>query len=250
MSVYVIRNDFVMQVQGTCSFEYDKMYLLMKTRQEKIYSILQELALKMGAKDFAFGVEIPKDKSHGDLASNIALALFANVKFQMSNFKSPMELAQEIVKRLTTDYSLLTTDFEEIKVAAPGFINFFFSKKYLSSQVQEIISQDSNYGNSKIGKGRKASVEFVSANPTGPLHIGNARGGPLGDTIANVLSKAGYEVTREYLHNDVGGQVTKLGATMFFELNPDKTPKEELMYQGTYIKELADKVDKIDRKNS
>src|SRR3989344_5880121 len=223
----------------------------MKNRQEKIYSILKELALEMGAKDFTFAVEVPKDKSHGDLASNIALAIFSDIKNKKLNIKNPLELAEEIVSILNTGYLIHDTDFDKIEIASPGFINFYFSQRFLSSQVQSIISLGSNYGSSEIGKGlpagrqgKKASVEFVSANPTGPLHIGNARGGPLGDSLANVLSKAGYEVTREYLHNDVGGQVTKLGEAIYYTLNPDKKPEEEIQYKGDYIKELSEKIQK------
>ncbi|PIR79825.1 MAG: arginine--tRNA ligase, partial [Candidatus Levybacteria bacterium CG10_big_fil_rev_8_21_14_0_10_35_13] len=291
-----------MQVEGTCSFEYDKMNLQMKNRQEKIYSILKEIALEMGAKDVPFSVEIPKDKSHGDLASNIALVLYKNFSRGPAahhphptsshplralddghpfaspldsgssesglppahftpRFKNPMELAQEILNILNTKYLIHDTDFDKIEIAAPGFINFYFSQKFLASQVNEIINQNSKYGQSDIGKalpahlakamakragrqGKKASVEFVSANPTGPLHIGNARGGPLGDAIANVLSKAGYGVTREYLHNDVGGQVTKLGEAIYYTLNPDKKTEEEIQYQGDYIGELATQIEK------
>ena len=235
-----------MQVQGTCSFEYDKMNLDMENMTEKIYSILEKVALEMGAAGIEFKVERPKESSHGDFSSNIALNLFANSRLKIKDlgFKSPKELAEKIVSVLNSKFLNLNSDFEKVEIAGPGFINFYLSKKYLQNQVQTIIQQSSAYGSSDMGKGKKASVEFVSANPTGPLHIGNARGGPLGDTIANVLEKVGYKVIREYLHNDVGGQVDRLGEAIYFTLHPDqKSENYEMQYQGEYIKELAEEVE-------
>jgi arginyl-tRNA synthetase len=250
----------------------------MEDPKVKIQSLLEKIAADFGVQSANFLVEKPKDSSHGDFSSNIALALFnsqgqlhvtngaevdtkifslpaqdskkPNLKAEDSNESSenfvfpravnPLELAQEIVKILNTKYKILDTDFDKVEIAAPGFINFYLSPEYLQSQVQSIIKQGDDYGSSTLGKGKKASVEFVSANPTGPLHIGNARGGPLGDTIANVFSKVGYEVTREYLHNDVGGQIERLGEAIYFTIHPDqKAADYEVQYQGGYIKELA-----------
>ena len=150
--------------------------------------------------------------------------------------KNPLEVAKEIVEKIG-DSAL---DFDKIEAVAPGFINFYFSQKYLQDQVQSIIEEGDSYGSLNLGKGKKVSVEFVSANPTGPLHIGNARGGPLGDSLANVFAKAGYQVVREYWHNDVGGQVDRLGETIYFILHPDQKPAEyEMQYLGEYVKELA-----------
>ena len=215
-----------------CSFECDRMKKSMQNPKEKIYSILTKLASDLGVNDLAFKVEIPKDKNNGDLSSNIALILAKTLK------KNPMELAQALVSKLP-EMDII----EKAKAATPGFINFYFSKEFLAKELKNIIDKDSVYGSLNIGKGKKASVEFVSANPTGPLHIGNARGGPLGDTIANVLIKVGYEVTREYLHNDVGGQVERLGEAIYFQIHPDqKSETYEVQYQGEYIKELANQV--------
>ena len=204
-----------------------------------------KIALKeLGVEDFEPVLERPKDTSHGDYSTNVAMVAFARIKNQESRIKNPLELAQEIVSLLNTKYKISDT-FDRVEAVAPGFINFYLSNKYLQSQVQDIIKQGDDYGSSILGKGKKASVEFVSANPTGPLHIGNAVGGPLGDTIANVLQKSGYSVKREYLHNDVGGQVLKLGEAIYFELNPDKKiVDDEVQYQGEYVKELAQKVSK------
>jgi len=201
---------------------------------EKLYSILQQLASEMGENDLEFKVEMPKEKSHGDLSTNLALVLAKKLN------KNPMEIAEDIVSKLITDESFIS----DIQIAAPGFINFYYSHKFLEDNLRKILDLASDYGSLKLGEGKKASVEYVSANPTGPLHIGNARGGPIGDVLANVLFKAGYSVTREYLHNNVGGQITKLGESIYFSLNPDKLVENaEIQYQGEYIKELASLVE-------
>lgn len=200
---------------------------------KNLYSILENAAAKIGAERVQFKIERPKETSHGDLSTNLALVLAQSLK------KNPFEVAEDLVKKLGD-----LEEFEKIEAVKPGFINFYLSKKYLQDQVQIIIEEDTTYGSSELGKGKKASVEFVSANPTGPLHIGNARGGPLGDTIANVLEKVGFKVIREYLHNDVGGQVERLGEAIYYELHPDqKSDTYEVQYQGEYIKELAKEVE-------
>lgn len=204
----------------------------MENVSENLYSILEKIALEMGVSGVEFKVERPKDEQNGDFASNIALILSKELK------KNPYDLALEISKKIK-----ITDEFEKVEAVSAGFINFYLSKKYLQSQVKEIIKKDSFYGSSTLGKDKTASVEFVSANPTGPLHIGNARGGPLGDTIVNVLEKVGFKVTREYLHNDVGGQIQRLGEAIYFTLHPDQKEKDyEIGYKGEYVKELADKV--------
>jgi arginyl-tRNA synthetase len=200
----------------------------MEDPKAKIYSLLEKVAVGMGVQPSNFLVEKPKDSSHGDFSSNIAMSLAKELK------KNPLELAKEIAAKLESP------EFAKIEAVAPGFINFYLSPKFLQSQVQNIIEKGDDYGSSTLGKGKKVSVEFVSANPTGPLHIGNARGGPLGDALANVFAKAGYKVIREYLHNDVGGQIDRLGEAIYFTIHPDqKAADYEVQYQGEYIKELS-----------
>ena len=214
--------------------------------REEINKILKDALKELGVEDFEPQIERPKDSSNGDYSTNLALNLFTNSRFMIkdSGFKNPMELAEKIIYILNTKYKIQNTDFEKIVAVKPGFINFYLSNSYLQTQVGEIINKADNYGFSALGKGKKASVEYVSANPTGPLHIGNARGGPLGDVLANVLEKAGYEVTREYLHNNVGGQVARLGEAIYFTLHPDQRGEGyEIQYQGEYIKELAKMVE-------
>jgi arginyl-tRNA synthetase len=206
----------------------------MEDPKVKIYSILGKVAVNLGAGETVFSVEKPKVAGYGDFSANIALILSKPLK------KNPLELAREIVEKVNAQKLDI---FDKIEAVAPGFINFYLSPKYLQAQVQSIIEAGDTYGSLKLGEGKKASVEFVSANPTGPLHIGNARGGPLGDSIANVLAKAGYEVIREYWHNDVGGQIDRLGETLYFEIHPDQKPESyEAQYLGSYIKELAQTV--------
>ena len=214
--------------------------------RDGIKEVLKKALKDLGVEDFEPQIERPKDSSNGDYSTNLALNLFTNSRFMIkdSGFKNPMELAEKIIYILNTKYKIQNTDFEKIVAVKPGFINFYLSNSYLQTQVGEIINKADNYGLSALGQSKKASVEYVSANPTGPLHIGNARGGPLGDVLANVLEKAGYEVTREYLHNNVGGQVARLGEAIYFTLHPDQRGEGyEIQYQGEYIKELAKMVE-------
>lgn len=196
-------------------------------------------ALKKVSETLEVDVERPKNENFGDYTTNIALVLGKKLG------KSPTEVAEELAQKLLSEQ---ITSVEKVE-AVGGFINFWLSQDYLQNQVVEIIKLGSNYGSSDKFKGKRASVEFVSANPTGPLHIGNARGGPIGDILSNVLSKVGYKVTREYLHNDVGGQVQKLGQSIYYTLNPAQKPEEELAYQGEYIKDLAKEVRSLTKSN-
>lgn len=180
---------------------------------------------------FSLTLQTPKDSRFGDYTSNSALVLAKKLG------KNPMEVAREIVEKIGK-----VEGVEKIEVVAPGFINFWLSKEVLQEEVAEIVKLGKNYGSSQIGKGKKARVEFVSANPTGPLHFGNARGGPIGDSIANVLKFCGFEVLREYIDNDRGNQVLELGKTIAARAGLIKVREEELTYKGEYINELATKV--------
>ena len=207
--------------------------------KDELIKSLKKALKDLGVEELEPQIERPKDTLHGDFSTNIALILFPRLKKDKSEIKSPLELAQEIASALNTKYKMSDT-FSKVEAVAPGFINFYLSNEYLQNQIQNIILKGDSFGRSEVNKGKKASVEFVSANPTGPLHIGNAVGGPLGDVLANVLAKTGYQVTREYLHNNVGGQVERLGETIYFELHPDQKPENyEVQYQGEYVKALA-----------
>ncbi len=149
-------------------------------------------------------IEIPREKGHGDFSTNIAMQITKVAK------KAPRQIAETIIKNM----DLSNTYIVEVACAGPGFINFTLDTKYLYDAVRIIKEEKEQYGRINIGNGKKVMVEFVSANPTGPLHMGNARGGALGDCIASVLDAAGYDVTREFLINDAGNQIEKFGISL------------------------------------
>lgn len=177
-----------------------------QVRQEIAQGIMQAKA--DGRFDFeelpAFIVEVPKDKSHGDFATNAAMLLTKQAKMK------PRDIAQAIVDSLNKESKLI----EKVEIAGPGFINFYLSQNWLYEILPMVEAQDTQYGFVDIGKGEKVQVEFVSANPTGLLHMGNARGGALGDSLANLLKMAGYDVTKEFYINDAGNQIVNLGLSL------------------------------------
>ncbi|MEK3732695.1 arginine--tRNA ligase [Paenibacillus sp. FSL M8-0334] len=145
-------------------------------------------------------LEVPKDKAHGDLATNLAMQLTRIAK------KNPRQIAEAIVEHLDKEKASI----EKADIAGPGFINFTLDKSYLYPVVELVQQQGADYGRVDLGKGQRVQVEFVSANPTGSLHLGHARGAAVGDALCNLLDYAGYEVTREYYINDAGNQVMNL----------------------------------------
>jgi arginyl-tRNA synthetase len=177
-------------------------------------------------------VEPTKDPSHGDYASNIAMALAARAK------KNPRQIAEILAKEIKASGQFL----EKIDIAGPGFMNFFVRENIWTGLLEEIEEQDHLFGSLHLGKGKKVQVEFVSANPTGPLHIGHARGAAVGDVIANILEISGYRVFREYYINDAGNQMNNLGKSVwlrYLELLGKKVDFPENCYQGDYIIGLA-----------
>ncbi len=149
-------------------------------------------------------IEVPKDAGHGDFSTNIAMQGAKVAK------KPPRQVAEIIINSM----DLSNTYIERVETAGPGFINFFLNNDWLYDALKDIQTKREDYGRIDLGKGQRVMVEFVSANPTGPLHMGNARGGALGDCIASVLEKAGYDVTREYYINDAGNQIEKFGISL------------------------------------
>lgn len=148
-------------------------------------------------------IEEPNEKSHGDYSTNIAMILAGKEKSPPAG--GPREIAKKLVEKIEKNKM-----FSKVEIAGPGFINFFITPEYLQKEVKKILKEEKEYGNSKVGKSQKVNVEFISANPTGPLTLGNGRGGFGGDVLSNVLKKAGYEVTREFYINDRGKQVKDL----------------------------------------
>lgn len=148
----------------------------------------------------AIVLEVPKDKAHGDIATNAAMQLTRIAK------RNPRQIAEAIVEHLDTSRASI----EKAEIAGPGFINFTLSKSYLYPVIALVAEQGEGYGRVDIGQGKKVEVEFVSANPTGSLHLGHARGAAVGDALCNLLDYAGYQVTREYYINDAGNQIANL----------------------------------------
>ncbi len=159
-----------------------------------------------------FAIEIPADRSHGDFAANAALVSAKAFR------AAPRAIAEEICRRTGE----VGGYFDRQEIAGPGFINFFLSDKWFAETVHSVISEGESYGRTDLGAGRRVLLEFVSANPTGPMHIGNARGGAIGDCLASVLDAAGYNVCREFYVNDAGNQVDKFGRSLelrYLQLN-------------------------------
>jgi arginyl-tRNA synthetase len=166
-------------------------------------------------------LETPKDKAHGDYATNMAMQLARVAK------KAPKMIAEEIINH----FDRSKASIEKMEIAGPGFINFYMNNSYLTDLIPTILKDGSEYGRSDSGKGLKIQVEFVSANPTGDLHLGHARGAAVGDSLCNVLDKAGYQVSREYYINDAGNQIHKLALSLearyFQALGQDKEMPED-----------------------
>ena len=179
-------------------------------------------------------IEIPKDVTHGDYASSFAMAGAKALR------KAPRQIAEVIVSHL----DLAGTFFDKVEIAGPGFLNFTLGSKWYGGVLADIQAEGETYGAVDEGRGERVMVEFVSANPTGPMHIGNARGGVLGDALAAVLERAGYDVWREFYVNDAGNQIHKFAMSidaryLQLVLGEENVPFPEDGYHGDDIKELA-----------
>ncbi|MBW2038268.1 MAG: arginine--tRNA ligase [Deltaproteobacteria bacterium] len=180
-------------------------------------------------------LEYPKEERHGDYATNIAMVIASREK------KPPREVAEIIVKRIEDEAGII----ERVEVAGPGFINFFLKEDYWRHFLREADRQGERYGEGELGIGQRVLVEFLSANPTGPLHIGHGRIAAFGDALANILEKVGYEVEREYYVNDIGTQMELLGRSVYLRYLQEwgkevKFPADG--YQGEYVREIARQV--------
>lgn len=177
-------------------------------------------------------LETPREKSHGDLATTLALALAKRES------KPPQKVAEIIIGNIRDEAGII----EKTEIAGPGFINFFFKQDRWKQTLFDIDSEGERYGLKDIGRGEKVLVEFVSANPTGPLHAGHGRGAAVGDALANLLSAAGYSVTREFYVNDAGRQVRLLALSVYSRYQQafgNNVPFPEDGYHGSYIEEVA-----------
>jgi len=203
-----------------------------KELKKSIEKAIKELQKKEVFPDF----QIPKIKIesgerktekeiHGDYSSSIALVITKLTK------KDPLKIAELIKSEIQKRKS---KTFEKIEIKFPGFINFFLSEEYLRKEIEKIIKEKDEFGNLKIGKKEKVNVEFISANPTGPLTLGNGRGGFCGDVLVNVLNKADFKAKREYYINDTGEQIRKLGHSVIGD--------SEAVYKGDYVNDLKKKI--------
>jgi arginyl-tRNA synthetase len=204
----------------------------MKDRLKAAIAEILRQRTRLKAEDLlAFTLEVPKEKGHGDFATNVAMLLARKLK------TPPRELAKTLVE------GLAALDFvERVEIAGPGFINFFLASQAVWAVLVDILKQGADFGRGAAANSEEILLEFVSANPTGPLHFGHGRGAAVGDALARLLEFAGHRVTREYYVNDAGGQVKALAKSVIFRLREQCGLSAELPedgYRGDYIKELA-----------
>jgi arginyl-tRNA synthetase len=182
-------------------------------------------------------LEVPKDKAHGDYATNMAMQLARIAK------KAPRQIAEELVSH----FDRSKPSIEKIDIAGPGFINFYLNSSYLTELIPTILKEKEEYGKTNVGNGEKVQIEFVSANPTGTLHLGHARGAVFGDSLANIMEKAGYEIQREYYINDAGNQMNNLAKSVearYMQALGEDWAMPEDGYFGKDIVELGEKMAK------
>lgn len=208
----------------------------MKEKLKEITKDALRKAIEEGAVNLSqipeFTVEVPQAKEHGDFAVNVAMLAAKEAK------KPPREIANIIVERM----EIAGSGVEKVEVAGPGFINFHLEPTWAHEVIRIILEEGENYGRIDLGKGKKVQVEFVSANPTGPMHMGNARGAALGDALASLLEMAGYDVTREFYINDAGNQIENFGLSLearYLELLGYESQIPEGGYHGEDIKDHA-----------
>lgn len=187
-----------------------------------------------------FEVETPKHEGQGDFSTNFAMV---SAKLQKM---APAKIAKSLVEAISdTPHTPLGSVVEKIEVAGPGFINFFLSPGAWHPVVDQVLKQDATFGASAIGSGKRVQVEFVSANPTGPLHVGHGRGAAVGDAVGNILSFAGFDVQKEYYINDSGRQIRTLGTSVWLRLQQIQGKTVDFpqdCYQGDYIHDIAKEV--------
>lgn len=200
-------------------------------------NLLRETLQKLGLANTNVPIvlEKPKEDGHGDLTTNVALLLGKLLK------KNPRQIANELVASLQTEKSFVA----RVEIAGPGFINFRLTNSFFHDQLKTVLQHRSSYGRTNIGGGKKTQVEFVSANPTGPLSVGHGRQAAIGDTIANLLQWTGHDVTREYYYNNAGKQMRVLAESTYaryLQLFDSAIMMEENAYQGAYLVEIAERL--------
>ncbi|MBT3182142.1 MAG: arginine--tRNA ligase [Deltaproteobacteria bacterium] len=218
---------------------------MVEKRVQKLIKEAIESAVSDGVLEIAEIPEIelstPRIETHGDLSTNIALVIASVSK------KKPRDVAEMIAERISSGKN----EIEKVSIAGPGFINFNIKKGSYLEILHEVYKRGEDFGKTNFGEGNKLQVEFVSANPTGPLHIGHGRGAVYGDVLSSVMEAAGYDVTREYYVNDAGGQMLTLGRSVYMrylELSNQKVDYPKECYQGDYIMDIARELDKAEGK--
>ena len=207
--------------------------------QEKLKQEIAEAVLKAGlASEEQMPqviLETPKDKTHGDYSTNMAMQLARVAK------KAPRMIAEQII----ANFDQSKASIEKMEIAGPGFINFYMDNAYVTALIPTILDAKEKYGESTVGNNQKIQVEFVSANPTGDLHLGHARGAAVGDSLCNILDKAGYDVSREYYINDAGNQINNLAYSVearYFQALGQDFPMPEDGYHGQDIIGIGQKL--------
>jgi arginyl-tRNA synthetase len=199
---------------------------------DPIRAELERVAAGFGADGLEFVLERPRDAGHGDLATNLAMLLARRERTK------PRDMAERVVSELRLSPSLVS----KVEIAGPGFINFWLAENQLAAAVAAILEQGRSYGRSAEGVGLKVNIEFVSANPTGPLHVGHGRGAALGDAIAALYEWTGHAVTREFYINDAGVQIDRLGESLWARVRQEAGFAAEIPeggYHGEYLRENA-----------
>ncbi len=199
---------------------------------ETLRAELSRVASRLGADGIEFVLERPRDAGHGDLATNLAMVLARRER------ANPRKTAERVLQELHLSPDLV----QKTEIAGPGFINFWLAGDQLASVHRRILAEGAGYGRSNLGRGVDVNIEFVSANPTGPLHVGHGRQAALGDAIAALLQWTGHKVTREFYYNDAGVQIANLGDSVqarVREARGERVSVSEGGYHGEYIKEIA-----------
>jgi len=200
--------------------------------KDQVSEILQSAIKECGFPEREIVLDIPKDEKFGDASSNVAMTLSKELK------TPPRKIAEEIISKISIDNKLIT----KTEIAGAGFINFFLSDDLYKNELKNILGDGNDYGKSELHKGQTANLEWVSANPTGPLHTGHGRQLCLGKAIANLLEWTGYKVTREYYYNDAGNQMNNLAKSVrarYMQIFENEFPFPEYGYVGEYVNEIA-----------
>ena len=200
--------------------------------KDQVSEILQSAIKECGFPEREIVLDIPKDEKFGDASSNVAMTLSKELK------TPPRKIAEEIISKISIDNKLIT----KTEIAGAGFINFFLSDDLYKNELKNILGDGNDYGKSELHKGQTANLEWVSANPTGPLHTGHGRQLCLGKAIANLLEWTGYKVTREYYYNDAGNQMNNLAMSVrarYMQIFENEFPFPEYGYVGEYVNEIA-----------